>query len=43
MWRPRPRQNAALVFLVVTLVSVLVYAVSFVLIRVLSRYREPAT
>jgi heat shock protein HtpX len=32
--------NAAVVLLVVTLVSVLVYAVSFLLIRVLSRYRE---
>jgi heat shock protein HtpX len=32
--------NAAVALLVVTLVSVVVYAISFVLIRVLSRYRE---
>ena len=32
--------NAAVVFLVVTLVSIVVYALSFILIRVLSRYRE---
>jgi heat shock protein HtpX len=32
--------NAAIAFLVVTLVSVVVYAISFLLIRVLSRYRE---
>jgi heat shock protein HtpX len=34
--------NAAVVFLVVMLVSMVVYAVSFVLIRTLSRYRELA-
>lgn len=36
----RRDSNAAAVFLVVTVVSVVVYAVSFVLIRALSRYRE---
>ncbi len=35
-------QNGAIVFLVVMLVSVLVYAISYLLIRVLSRYRELA-
>lgn len=40
MGRDRRDQNAAVVFIVVTLVSLLVYAVSFVLIRALSRYRE---
>ena len=45
MWggisRGRDRdQNAALVFLAVMLVSVLVYVVSFLLTRALSRYRE---
>ena len=34
--------NATLVFLVVMLVSVLVYAISYLLIRALSRYRELA-
>jgi heat shock protein HtpX len=33
-------QNAAVVFIGITLVSVVVYAVSFVLMRALSRYRE---
>jgi heat shock protein HtpX len=44
MWgslmRDRRDQNTALVFLAVMVVSVLVYLVSFVLIRALSRYRE---
>lgn len=43
MWGSMGRgrdQNAALVFLAVTVVSVVVYFVSFVLIRALSRYRE---
>ena len=44
MWgsfaRDRRDQNAGLVFLVVLLVSVVVYIVSFLLIRALSRYRE---
>jgi heat shock protein HtpX len=40
MGRDRRDQNAAVVFIVVTLVSLVVYAVSFVLIRALSRYRE---
>ncbi len=41
MWGSRGRDsNAAAVFLVVTLVSVVVYFVSFILIRALSRYRE---
>ncbi|MGH3329437.1 MAG: zinc metalloprotease HtpX [Streptomycetales bacterium] len=38
--RDRRDQNTFVVFAVVTLVSVLVYVVSFLLIRVLSRYRE---
>ena len=40
MGRDRRDQNAAIVFIVVTLVSLVVYAVSFLLIRALSRYRE---
>lgn len=40
MGRDRRDQNTALVFLVVLVVSVVVYALSFLLIRVLSRYRE---
>ena len=40
MGRDRRDQSAAVVFIVVTLVSLLVYAVSYVLIRALSRYRE---
>jgi heat shock protein HtpX len=44
MWggvgRRRDNQNAAVAFLAIIVVSVVVYAVSFVLIRVLSRYRE---
>ncbi len=40
MGRDRRDQNAAVVFIVVTLVSLVVYAVSYVLIRALSRYRE---
>lgn len=40
MGRDRRDQNAALVFLVVLVVSIVVYALSFLLIRVLSRYRE---
>lgn len=44
MWgsfaRDRRDQNAGLVFLVVLLVSFVVYIVSFLLIRALSRYRE---
>jgi len=41
MWGGRGRDsNAAVVFLVVTVVSVVVYFVSFILIRALSRYRE---
>ena len=36
----RDRDSNAVVFLVVTLVSIVVYALSFILIRVLSRYRE---
>jgi heat shock protein HtpX len=36
----RRDQNTAVVFLVVMLVSISVYVVSFVLIRALSRYRE---
>lgn len=41
MWGGGRRDgNAAVVFLVVTIVSVVVYAVSFILIRALSRYRE---
>jgi heat shock protein HtpX len=38
--RRRADNNSALVFLVVLLVSVVVYALSFLLIRALSRYRE---
>ncbi|MGH3345107.1 MAG: zinc metalloprotease HtpX [Carbonactinosporaceae bacterium] len=38
--RDRRDQNTFVVFAVVTLVSVLVYVVSFLLIRLLSRYRE---
>lgn len=40
MGRDNRDQNAALMFMVVMLVSVLVYVVSFVLTRALSRYRE---
>ena len=41
MWGGGRRDgNAAVVFLVVTLVSIVVYFVSFILIRALSRYRE---
>ena len=40
MMRDRRDQNTAGVFIVVMLVSVIVYAVSFILIRALSRYRE---
>jgi len=40
MMRDRRDQNTALVFLVVMVVSVLVYLISFLLIRALSRYRE---
>ena len=41
MWGGLRRDsNAAVVFLVVTMVSVIVYALSFILIRALSRYRE---
>ena len=40
--RGRDSDNAAVVFFVVVLVSALVYAVSFLLIRALSRYRELA-
>lgn len=40
MMRDRRDQNTAVVFIVVMLVSVIVYAVSFILIRALSRYRE---
>ncbi len=36
----RGRDNTAVVFLVVILVSIVVYAVSFILLRALSRYRE---
>ncbi len=35
-------QNAAIIFLLLMVVSILVYAVSFLLIRLLSRYRELA-
>ncbi|MGH8869374.1 MAG: zinc metalloprotease HtpX [Actinomycetes bacterium] len=38
--RGRDNNNTALVFLVVMLVSVVVYALSYLLIRALSRYRE---
>jgi heat shock protein HtpX len=40
--RGRDRDNGAAVFLIVILVSVVVYAVSFLLLRALSRYREYA-
>lgn len=40
--RGRDRDNGAAVFLVVILASVVVYAVSFMLLRALSRYREYA-
>lgn len=44
MWgglmRDRRDQNTALVFLAITLVSVVVYFLSFILTRALSRYRE---
>jgi heat shock protein HtpX len=40
MMRDRRDQNTAIVFIVVMLVSVVVYAISFILIRALSRYRE---
>jgi heat shock protein HtpX len=40
MMRDRRDQNTALIFFAVMIVSVLVYVVSFVLIRALSRYRE---
>lgn len=40
MMRDRRDQNTAIIFIVVMLVSVLVYAISFILIRALSRYRE---
>jgi heat shock protein HtpX len=40
MGRDRKDQNTVVVFIVVTLVSLVVYAVSFILIRALSRYRE---
>jgi heat shock protein HtpX len=40
MGRDNRDQNAALMFMVVMAVSVLVYVVSFVLTRALSRYRE---
>ena len=40
MMRDRRDQNSAVIFLVVMVVSVLVYLVSFLLIRALSRYRE---
>ena len=40
MIRDRRDQNTAIVFIVVMLVSVVVYAISFILIRALSRYRE---
>jgi heat shock protein HtpX len=46
MWgglgRRRDDSNAALVFLAILVVSVVVYAVSFLLTRALSRYRELA-
>jgi heat shock protein HtpX len=35
-------QNSGMIFLVATLVGIVVYAVSFLLTRVLSRYRELA-
>jgi heat shock protein HtpX len=40
MMRDRRDQNSAIIFLAVMVVSVLVYLVSFLLIRALSRYRE---
>jgi heat shock protein HtpX len=43
MWSSMGRnrdQNTAVMFLVITLVSVVVYALSYVLMRALSRYRE---
>jgi heat shock protein HtpX len=40
MGRDNRDQNAALMFMVVMAVSVLVYVVSFILTRALSRYRE---
>lgn len=43
MWSSMGRnrdQNTALLFLVVMIVSVLVYFISFILMRALSRYRE---
>ena len=40
MMRDRRDQNTALVFFAVMAVSLLVYAISFLLIRALSRYRE---
>jgi heat shock protein HtpX len=40
MMRDRRDQNTALIFFAVMIVSVLVYVISFVLIRALSRYRE---
>jgi heat shock protein HtpX len=42
MWGSMGRRdgNTAVIFLAVTVVSVVVYAVSFILIRALSRYRE---
>ena len=42
MMRDRRDQNAALVFLAVLVVSALVYLISFILTRALSRYRELA-
>ncbi|HSK56226.1 MAG TPA: zinc metalloprotease HtpX [Jiangellales bacterium] len=45
MWSSMGRgrdQNSGLIFLVATLVGIVVYAVSFLLTRVLSRYRELA-
>lgn len=40
MMRDRRDQNTALIFFAVMAVSIIVYAISFVLIRALSRYRE---
>lgn len=42
MGRRRDDQNTAVAFLVMTVVGIVVYAVSFLLTRVLSRYRELA-
>jgi heat shock protein HtpX len=42
MGRSNSNQNAAVMVLVVTLVAIVVYAVSFLLTRLLSRYRELA-